>query len=148
MSDASGVSVVLESESTSELAEAISLLLPQLSKSSTEIDENALSMIMLQNGVDLFTARLDGKIVGTLTLVTDRLLTGLRSFIEDVVVDSSCRGKGVGESLVRSGLERAEYRGAKTVDLTSRPDREAANRLYLRCGFELRKTNIYRFTIK
>ncbi len=82
--------------------------------------------------------------MGSLTLAVFRVPTGLRAWIEDVVVDESARGAGAGEALVRSAVGRAEAVGARTVDLTSRPSREAANRLYLRVGFETRTTNVYR----
>jgi len=85
--------------------------------------------------------------VGMLTLVTFRLPTGVRAWIEDVVVDSGSRGRGVGEALTQAALEIAADRGAQTVDLTSRPSREAANRLYHRMGFEPRETNVYRFPL-
>jgi ribosomal protein S18 acetylase RimI-like enzyme len=86
-------------------------------------------------------------IVGMLTLVTFRLPTGVRAWIEDVVVDGGSRGRGVGEALTQAALEIAADRGAQTVDLTSRPSREAANRLYQRMGFEPRETNVYRFPL-
>ncbi len=86
------------------------------------------------------------EIVGTLTLVVFRIPTGLRAWVEDVVVDDSVRGRGVGSALTREALRRAEAAGARTVDLTSRPSREAANRLYRRLGFELRETNVYRYS--
>jgi ribosomal protein S18 acetylase RimI-like enzyme len=88
----------------------------------------------------------DGAIVGMLTLVTFRLPTGVRAWIEDVVVDTGARGGGVGEALTQAAIELAADRGAQTVDLTSRPSREAANRLYRRMGFEQRETNVYRFS--
>ncbi len=86
-------------------------------------------------------------IVGMLTLVTFRLPTGVRAWIEDVVVDSGSRGRGVGEALTQAAIELAAARGAQTVELTSRPSREAANRLYRRMGFEPRETNVYRFRL-
>lgn len=87
------------------------------------------------------------RIVGMLTLVTFRLPTGVRAWIEDVVVDGGSRGRGVGEALTQAAIEHASARGAQTVDLTSRPSREAANRLYRRIGFEPRETNVYRFRL-
>jgi ribosomal protein S18 acetylase RimI-like enzyme len=87
------------------------------------------------------------EIVGLLTLVVFRIPTGVRAWIEDVVVDESARGHGVGEALNRAALDDARRRGAKTVDLTSRPSRAAANRLYQRLGFVARETNVYRFTL-
>ena len=88
-----------------------------------------------------------GAIVGSLTLVVFAIPTAVRAWIEDVVVDETARGRGVGEALNRAALARAEHEGARTVDLTSRPAREAANRLYQRIGFEPRDTNIYRFDL-
>ena len=85
--------------------------------------------------------------MGSLTLVTFRIPTGMRAWIEDVVVDESARGAGVGEALNVAALEVARQRGCKTVDLTSRPSREAANRLYQRLGFKPRDTNIYRYDL-
>ena len=76
-----------------------------------------------------------------------RIPTGVRAWIEDVVVDGDARGRGVGEALNRHALDRARMLGAKTVDLTSRPSREAANRLYQRIGFVPRETNVYRFDL-
>jgi ribosomal protein S18 acetylase RimI-like enzyme len=90
----------------------------------------------------------EGQIVGSLTLVVFPIPTGARAWIEDVVVDASVRGKGVGEALNQKALELARNDGAVTVDLTSRPSREAANRLYQRIGFVKRDTNVYRFDLK
>ena len=73
--------------------------------------------------------------------------TGTRAWIEDVVVDEAARGSGMGAALNQAALDHARLRGAKTVDLTSRPSREAANRLYQRLGFEPRETNVYRLTL-
>lgn len=95
----------------------------------------------------LFAARSGQEIVGLLTLVIFRIPTGVRAWIEDVVVDSQARGKGVGDALNRAALAEAERRGAKTVDLTSRPSRETANRLYQRLGFKQRDTNVYRYDL-
>jgi ribosomal protein S18 acetylase RimI-like enzyme len=89
-----------------------------------------------------------GEIIGSLTLAMFRIPTGLRAWIEDVIVDGSQRGQGTGEALTRRALEVAKEAGATTVDLTSRPSREAANRLYQRIGFERRETNVYRYSLK
>lgn len=138
------VTIEIASEPTTELVEAFARLIPQLSKSSppptaTEVDE-----MVRAPATDVLVARLDGAIVGTLTLVTFRIPTGVRAWIEDVVVDESARGHGVGDQLNRYALQVAGDKGAKTVDLTSRPSREAANRLYQRIGFVRRDTNVYR----
>ena len=62
-------------------------------------------------------------------------------------MDSGARGHGAGLALVEAALEHAKGIGARTVDLTSRPSREAANRLYRRAGFVQRETNVYRVAL-
>ena len=96
----------------------------------------------------MFVARVNNEIVGLLTLAMFRIPTAMRAWIEDVVVDSSARGHGVGEALNLAAIAEAKRRGAKTVDLTSRPSREAANKLYQRIGFVERDTNVYRFDVQ
>ena len=93
----------------------------------------------------VFLARIDGEILGCLTLAFYRIPTGLKAWIEDVVVDEAARGRGVGALLNVAALEEARRRGAKDVSLTSRPAREVANRLYVRLGFVARDTNVYRY---
>lgn len=134
---------------TDEIYAAFARLLPQLS-SSAEVPTRAELQEIADND-SLLIARdpaQEGKIVGTLTLVTFRIPTGIRSWIEDVVVDTTERGKGIGEALTLAALKHAAELGAKTVDLTSRPSREAANRLYQRVGFELRESNLYRYKLQ
>ena len=90
----------------------------------------------------------ENQIVGTLTLVLFRSPSGARGWIEDVIVDEEARGNGVGEALVDAAIDLARRSNARTLDLTSNPTREAANRLYVRCGFEQRTTNVYRFSLE
>ena len=143
----STVSVTEAAEVTDELVEAFVRLIPQLSSSSAPTDRAELAAIVDSEASILFVARdPDGRIVGSLTLAVFRIPTGVRAWIEDVVVDDAARGAGVGEALVAAAIARAGAVGAKTVDLTSRPSREAANRLYVRLGFEERTTNVYRFS--
>ncbi len=129
-----------------ELVAAFARLIPQLSSSNPPPSAEALSEIVDGEATVLFLARLGGQIVGSLTLALFRIPTGLRAWIEDVVVDGAARGAGVGELLNRAAIDEAARRGARTVDLTSRPSREAANRLYQRLGFVLRETNVYRYS--
>ena len=122
-------------------------LIPQLSSSSAPVSAQELEEIIESDTTVLFAARSGQEIVGLLTLAMFRIPTGVRAWIEDVVVDNQARGKGVGDALNRAALAEAERRGAKTVDLTSRPSREAANRLYQRLGFKQRDTNVYRYDL-
>ncbi|MDJ0925656.1 MAG: GNAT family N-acetyltransferase [Acidimicrobiia bacterium] len=133
-----------------ELVAAFARLTPQLSSSSPAPGADELAAIVASPATVLFVARdIDsGEIVGSLTLALFRIPTGLRAWIEDVVVDESVRGQGVGAALNHAALERAHAEGARTVDLTSRPSREAANRLYKRLGFVMRDTNVYRYSHK
>jgi ribosomal protein S18 acetylase RimI-like enzyme len=128
-----------------ELVEAWSRLVSQLSSSAPPPGKDELAEIIASPATVLFVARLGGEIVGSLTLVVFRIPTGLRAIIEDVVTDETARGHGVGSALTRAALERARQSGCRSVDLTSRPSREAANRLYQQLGFKRRETNVYRY---
>lgn len=133
---------------TDELMEAFLRLVPQLSSTNPPPTRAELEDMVYSQASHVLIARgEDGRILGTLTLVVFRIPTGVRAWIEDVVVDGAARGQGVGEALTRYALEVARSLNARTVDLTSRPSREAANRLYQRVGFELRESNLYRFTL-
>lgn len=120
-------------------------LVPQLSSSSPPPDRERLAEIVASPACHLLLARDGSGVLGSMTLVVFPIPTGVRAWIEDVVVDSDARGRGVGEALNRRAIEIATARGARTVDLTSRPERAAANRLYKRLGFVERDTNVYRF---
>jgi ribosomal protein S18 acetylase RimI-like enzyme len=143
------MSVVVEQATiaNAELIEAFQRLIPQLSSSNPPPTQDELAEIISAPSTVLFIARLDEHIVGTLTLATFRIPTGVRAWIEDVVVDTAARGHGVGEALNQAAILEAHHRGAVTVDLTSRPSREAANRLYQRIGFVARDTNVYRYDV-
>jgi len=130
---------------TDEVVEAFARLVPQLSKTSVPPDRAALDRIVSSPAITLLIARTDGKISGTLTLVMFPIPTGIRAWIEDVVVDEAARGQGIGEALSQEAIKIAEEAGARTVDLTSRPSREAAGRLYEKVGFKLRETRVYRY---
>lgn len=134
-------------EVTDDVAEAFNRLIPQLSSSNPPPTREFLSRIVDSEASILLAAEEDGVILGSLTLVVFLIPTSVRAWIEDVVVDEAGRGKGVGAALNEEALSRAAALGATTVDLTSRPSREAANRLYQRLGFEARETNVYRYKV-
>jgi ribosomal protein S18 acetylase RimI-like enzyme len=133
---------------TDEIVSAFERLIPQLSSSSPAPTRDQLAAIVEDPFSVLYVARVDGDIVGSLTLAMYQIPTGLKAWIEDVVVDGAARGKGVGEALSAAALEEARRRGAKDVSLTSRPFRESANRLYQRLGFQPYETNVYRFKLR
>lgn len=141
----SAIQVTPVMSASADVLAACHRLIPQLSSSSAPISAQELEEIIESDTTVLFAARSGQEIVGLLTLAIFRIPTGVRAWIEDVVVDNQARGKGVGDALNRAALAEAERRGAKTVDLTSRPSREAANRLYQRLGFKQRDTNVYRY---
>lgn len=134
-------------EVSDELVAAFARLIPQLSSSNPPPSGDELADLVESAASTLLIAEHDGEIVGTLTLVLFRIPTGVRAWIEDVVVDGAARGLGVGRALNEAALDRARAAGATTVDLTSRPSREAANRLYQRIGFVPRSTNVYRYDL-
>jgi ribosomal protein S18 acetylase RimI-like enzyme len=142
-----GVEIEVVRDAGADVVAALARLLPQLSSSAVVLDADGVARVVGSEANTVLVARLDGEIVGTLTLVMFPLPTGLRARIEDVVVDGAARGSGVGAALTEHALRLAEQSGARTVDLTSRPTREAANRLYERLGFRPRDSRVLRFTI-
>lgn len=141
------VDVEVLKEVTDEVVEAFERLLPQLSTSAKRLDGVALSAIAASEASTVLLARVDKQIVGTLTLVTFAIPTGWRAWIEDVVVDEAARGKQIASTLIDTAVKIAKEAGARTVDLTSRPSRESAGRLYERLGFEQRQTRMYRYKL-
>ena len=141
------VEVVAADRVDDELVTRFTALIPQLSSSSPPPTRDELAQIVECPDSVLFLARLEGRLVGSLTLAFYRIPTGLKAWIEDVVVDESARGRGVGEALNRAAIDEARRRHAKHVSLTSRASRDAANRLYQRLGFEPYETNMYRLKL-
>jgi ribosomal protein S18 acetylase RimI-like enzyme len=142
------VQVEVLDEVTGEVVEAFGRLLPQLSRSAKPLGQAELDAIVGCPANTVLLARSAGAISGAMTLVMFPLPSGLRAWIEDVVVDESARRQGVGEALTRESLRLARAAGARTVDLTSRPAREAAGRLYERLGFKIRESRLYRYTFE
>lgn len=131
-----------------ELYEAFQRLVPQLTNNNPSPSLDDLAALVRDSSSTLLIARNDnGDIIGALTLVVYRVPTGIRSVIEDVIVDISARGEGVGEALMLRGIELAREKGAGNISLTSNPMRVAANKLYLRVGFTKRETNAYQMKL-
>jgi ribosomal protein S18 acetylase RimI-like enzyme len=145
----SGESVEVDvlGEVSDEVVAAFGRLLPQLSRSAKPLTRADIARIHSAEAITLLIARCEGTIAGMLTLVMFPLPTGQRAWIEDVVVDEKFRGRGAGEELTRAAIRIAEAAGARTVDLTSRPSREAAGRLYERAGFQQRDSRVYRYAL-
>ncbi len=142
------VDVNLARDATPELVDALNRLVPQLSSSATVLTREDVERLIESPVTYLFTATSDSAIVGTLTLVIFTIPSGRRAWIEDVIVDEASRGCGVGEALTTAALDEARRHGVRTVDLTSRPSRVAANSLYQKLGFVVRETNVYRSLVE
>jgi len=131
-----------------ELYQAFQHLIPQLTNNNPPPSYNDLAAIVQDASSTLLVARnKERKIVGTLTLAAYRVPSGVRSMIEDVVVDNSARGQGIGEALVKRAIEVAREKGVQYISLTSSSVREAANRLYIKAGFKKRETNAYQMKL-
>jgi ribosomal protein S18 acetylase RimI-like enzyme len=147
------VQITVLADVTDDVVAAFGRLLPQLSGRSGQngqagpIDPAALRRVLDCPANTVLVARSGAGIVGTLTLVTVPTMTGVRAHVEDVVVDAATRGRGVGAALITAAVELARGAGADSVELTSRPSRHAANRLYRRLGFQPRDTNVYRYLL-
>ena len=142
------IEVSVATSASPDLLAALNRLLPQLSSSAPPLTSVALERLLSTEGLTLFVASDDDAVVGTLSLVIWEIPTGVRACIEDVVVDAAARGRGVGRALTEAALLEATCRHARTVDLTSRPSRLAANALYLSLGFTQRETNVYRILVE
>ena len=139
------------SEVTQELHNALEKLIPQLGAHKIPPTGEELSKLVTSESSSLLVARQsteDDPIVGILCLTIYPVPTGLRSIIEDVIVDENVRRQGIGEALMRYAIDLAREAGADGVSLTSNPQREAANQLYRSMGFKLRKTNPYFYKLK
>jgi ribosomal protein S18 acetylase RimI-like enzyme len=146
------IKIIQATEVSEALFRACQRLVPQLTRNNPPPTRPQLKLLVSGGTSSLFLAvqQQDGvdKIVGLATLILYRVPTGLRGYIEDVVVDEKLRGYGIGEALTLACLEKAKQAGSPQVMLTCNPARKAANRLYQRMGFELRKTNVYRYCFR
>ena len=142
------ISIEIATSATAELLTSLNQLVPQLSSSAAPLTSQDVEALIANPAVSVFVAKNEGAIVGTLTLVVFPIPSGLRAWIEDVVVDESARGLGAGAALTEAAISESTRRGAKSIDLTSRPSREAANAMYVKLGFEQRETNVYRLSIE
>lgn len=138
------------SQATEELYEALQRLIPQLGPHKIPPTLDELRELIGSKSILLEARDPDekGPIVGILCLTIYRVPTGVRSIIEDMVVDETMRRRGIGEALVQRAIELARRAGAGNVSLSSNPQRVAANQMYQSMGFELRKTNPYIFKLK
>ncbi|MER6195443.1 GNAT family N-acetyltransferase [Streptomyces cyaneofuscatus] len=141
------VRVEIVGEASQELVDTFGQLLPQLSSTAKPLDHQAVQRMVTCDANTVLIARTAEMIVGTLTPVMLPLPSGVRARVEDVVVDGAARGQGVAGLLTEEALRIAREAGARTVDLTSRPDRAAANRLYERLGFRTRQSTVYRLPL-
>ena len=139
------------SEVTGELYEALERLLPQLSPNKPVPGWAELTALVKSESSTLLIARYpdeSGEIAGILSLTVYRVPTGIRSIVEDVIVEENLRGRGIGKALLEYAIVLARKSGANGITLTSNPRREAANHLYQSMGFERHQTNVYIYTLK
>ena len=127
-----------------KLIQGIANLLPQLSSNATAPTFEEMEKLLADENCHLLIAEIDGTIAGMLSLVIVNIPTGRKTWIEDVVVDSAFRGQNIGVELVERAKEIAKEIGAKKIYLTSNPSRQAAHRLYTKCGFEKYDTTLFR----
>jgi ribosomal protein S18 acetylase RimI-like enzyme len=140
---------IATAEDAEELHAALQALVPQLSRSNPPPGLDAVRALLAHDAITQFVARRDdGSIVGVATLAAFPIPTATRGWVEDVIVDEASNNQGIGRMLLDAMVARAGELGCKTVDLTSRPSREAANHLYRKAGFEVRETNVYRFELE
>lgn len=132
-----------------EVADAVRNLAQQLDENFQPLTDDDLKFMISSSNTHLYIARLKkkNKIIGMITLVVYRIPYKMKAQLEDIVVDKTMRGKGVGTVLVQFAIDKAKEFGAKSLNLTSNPKREAANKLYENLGFKKRDTNVYRLSL-
>ncbi len=141
--------IEIATQADAELCETFQRLIPQLTNNNAPPSLDDLAALARDSASTLLVARSEtNQIIGALTLAVYRVPTGIRAVVEDVVVDQSARGQGIGEALMNRAIEIAKEKGAGNIALTSNPMRAAANRLYLRVGFKKRETNSYQLKLK
>ena len=141
------VEIIEISEASNEILSQVNGLLPQLSKSASPLSLESLDILAKSESTNLFVAKEGKKVGGMLSLVLFPIPTGTKAWVEDVVVDSSARGKGIGKALMNHALKKVREKRGKSIDLTSRPSRETANKLYQSLGYQKRETNVYRLSL-
>ena len=141
------VEIIEISEASNEILSQVNGLLPQLSKSASPLSLESLDILTKSESTNLFVAKEGKKVWGMLSLVLFPIPTGTKAWVEDVVVDSSARGKGIGKALMNHALKKVREKRGKSIDLTSRPSRETANKLYQSLGYQKRETNVYRLSL-
>ena len=141
------VEIIEISEASNEILSQVNGLLPQLSKSASPLSLESLDILAKSESTNLFVAKEGKKVWGMLSLVLLPIPTGTKAWVEDVVVDSSARGKGIGKALMNHALKKVREKRGKSIDLTSRPSRETANKLYQSLGYQKRETNVYRLSL-
>ena len=141
------VEIIEISEASNEILSQVNGLLPQLSKSASPLSLESLDILAKSESTNLFVAKEGKKVWGMLSLVLFPIPTGTKAWVEDVVVDSSARGKGIGKALMNRALKKVREKRGKSIDLTSRPSRETANKLYQSLGYQKRETNVYRLSL-
>lgn len=141
------VEIIEISEASNEILSQVNGLLPQLSKSASPLSLESLDILAKSESTNLFIAKEGKKVWGMLSLVLFPIPTGTKAWVEDVVVDSSARGKGIGKALMNHALKKVREKRGKSIDLTSRPSRETANKLYQSLGYQKRETNVYRLSL-
>lgn len=127
---------------------AFNRLLPQLTNDIQMPSKEYLQSLAESENTHLIIAYDGNVIIGTTTLIINKLPSGIKAWIEDVIVDDTVRGKGVGKQLVNFAIKLAKEKGIKKIDLTSNPQRVAANGLYIKLGLKKRDTNMYRFMVE
>ncbi|MBF0649025.1 GNAT family N-acetyltransferase [Dysgonomonas sp. GY75] len=119
-----------------------------ISSGTIHLTESYYRELLASANSHLFFIADDGNIAGMLTVGIYKSPTGTKAWIEDVVVDGSYRGQGLGRLLVEHAIAFSKSLGADSLMLTSNPSRIAANKLYQSLNFTQKETNVYRMTFE
>jgi ribosomal protein S18 acetylase RimI-like enzyme len=126
----------------------INRLFLQLSSSGRQITLTDLRKTLSNKDLYVIVLRDKNRIIGMGSIMMIRYLFGLWGNIEDVVVDQEYRRQGLGKKLMKKLISIGKQKKVNGVNLTSRPSRVAANKLYKKLGFKRKETNFYQLKFK
>ncbi len=114
---------------------ALLKLIPANAAMSTQELEAARVRFRESTALDVLVAEQKGRVIGLLVLSFVSALTGLRAWIDDLVVDPDHRRQGIGRSLVEAAIQRASRRGVTHLFIDTSRGNPDAREFYRACGF-------------
>ncbi|TAJ15433.1 GNAT family N-acetyltransferase [Patescibacteria group bacterium] len=137
---------ILETATEENLKELVRLS-QQLHQDTRTTNAHEVLSLIQSSGAFLVVAKDSEKIIGMGSLYVQQKIGKRFAYIEDVIVDDTYRGKGIGRDIMNHLIETARVNGVRSITLTSRAERTAAHSLYEKLGFVKRETEVFRLNL-